>query len=154
MVPSGLCWYQNLKCQHIIISIIWRQNGTKIPLARPALAEISSPMLDTQDVQTAWIKSQPFGCLSQPNMSSNAFEVLSSMLLIKLLFFMSSQIRDLMNTLIPHIAFQEWGSLMMRNDNCWGDGFTFTHIITFIIQKRKYLLGTLISKKAALMWFV
>jgi len=51
-----------------------------------------------------------FGCLSEPNMISKAFEVCPSLLLIQLLFFMSSQRRDQRNTLIPHILFQGEGA--------------------------------------------
>lgn len=62
---------------------------------------------------------------------SSAFEVCLSLLLIKQLFFLSSQIRDQMNTLVPHIPVQEGSS--MKKDNGSDDGFTFMRIIMFVL---------------------
>lgn len=71
-------------------------------------------MLDTQGVWIAWIRGQPSGCVSELNTISKAFEVCPSLLLIKLLFFMSSQIVEQMNTLIPHIIFRGGGGIWLQ----------------------------------------
>lgn len=71
-------------------------------------------MLDTQGVWIAWIRGQPSGCVSELNTISKAFEVCPSLQLIQLLFFMSSQIVEQMNTLIPHIIFRGGGGIWLQ----------------------------------------
>lgn len=72
-------------------------------------------------------------------MISKAFEVCPSLFLIKLLFFMSSQIRDQKNILIPCITFQgERGKYMTKESlKSNKDRFTFICILTFETQKKK-----------------
>lgn len=74
-------------------------------------------------------------------MISKAFEVCPSLFLIKLLFFMSSQIRDQKNILIPCITFQgERGKYMTKESlKSNKDRFTFICILTFETQKKKIL---------------